>query len=49
MTTSALGQKSAADAEYRILLGHTYACSDCRCAPCPVAVRLTREWRAARR
>lgn len=33
---------------YRALLGHTCVCAACRCAPCPVAVRLTRVWREGR-
>ncbi|MFF2959626.1 hypothetical protein ACFVT1_12060 [Streptomyces sp. NPDC057963] len=37
------------EAEYRALLGHTYACAACRCSPCPTALRLSRTWREARR
>lgn len=50
MTTSASSQTSVPDAEYRTLLGHTYACLACRAGVvCPTAVRLHRAWLEARR
>jgi hypothetical protein len=44
-----IAKQPAPDTAYRTLIGHTYTCSDCRREPCPVAVRLTRAWRADRR
>ncbi len=38
------------DTAYRALLGHTTTCTTCRVgASCPMAVRLGRVWREARR
>ncbi|MGW1843343.1 hypothetical protein [Streptomyces sp. NPDC001966] len=41
--------RSRGDEAYRAFLGHTCTCAACRCAPCPVAVRLGRVWREGRR
>ncbi|WP_164356761.1 hypothetical protein [Streptomyces microflavus] len=48
---SALTMPSARpEATYRRLLGHTTTCADCRAGvSCPMAVRLGRAWREARR
>ncbi|MDX5576877.1 hypothetical protein PV779_52680 [Streptomyces sp. ID01-9D] len=43
-------RSESGDATYRMWLGHTQSCATCRAgASCPMAVRLGRVWREARR